>query len=286
MYVFMSNKMDMTYNIPLKTLGTRAARLFMDIHERRRATFTVRDVQEIVGGTADAARSLIYKARRRGLVTQLKPGLYNLVPFELGRATQHVGDPYLIARDAMAGASYFLSFATALELHRMTTQPSLVIFVSSPRRMRAQTIGSYQYRFVLVPEPMIFGIAQHWVTKDQAVAVSDVERTIIDGLREPAYVGGITEVAKGLWMKREKLSVERLIDYARRLRIGAVDRRLGFLLEHYGLADKLALDPLHAGLTNTYHRFDPTLPAEGVHTARWRLRLNVTPEELDAVRLG
>jgi predicted transcriptional regulator of viral defense system len=111
------------------------------------------------------------------------------------------------------GAPYFLSFATAFELHRMTTQPSLVIYVSSPRRMRAQAIGKYQYRFVLVPKRILFGLAQHWVTKDQAVAVSDVERTILDGLREPAYVGGITEVAKGLWMKREKLSVERLIDY-------------------------------------------------------------------------
>jgi predicted transcriptional regulator of viral defense system len=152
--------------------------------------------------------------------------------------------------------------------------------------MRAQTIGSYQYRFVLVPERMMFGLAQHWVTKDQAVAVSDVERTIIDGLREPAYVGGITEVAKGMWMKREKLSIERLIGYARRLRIGAVDRRLGFLLEHYGLADKSTLDTLNASLTNTYQRLDPTLPAEGVHTARWRLRLNVTAEELDALRVG
>src|SRR3990172_5174641 len=260
----------MNYNEPFKTLGTRAARLITELHERRRATFTVRDVQEILGGTANAARSLIYKARRRGLVTQLKPGLYNLVPFELGRATQHVGDPHLIARDAVGGVPYFLSFATAFELHRMTTQPSLVIYVSSPRRMRAQTIGKYQYRFVLVPKRMMFGLAQHWVTKDQAVAVSDVERTILDGLREPAHVGGITQVARGLWMKREKLSVEPLLDYARRVRISAVDRRLGFLLELDGLAGKPALDTLHAGLTNTYHRFDPTLPAEGGHTARWR----------------
>ena len=275
----------MDHNEPLKTLGRQAAKVFTELHERRLTTFTVREVQEIVGGTADAARSLIFKARRRGLVTQLKPGLYNLVPFELGRQTSHVGDPYLIARDAMRGVPYFLSFATAFELHRMATQPSLVIFVSSPRRMRAQMIGSYQYRFVFVPESRIFGVTQHWITKDQAAAVSDLERTIIDGLRYPAYVGGVTEVAKGLWMKRDKLSIERLIDYARRLGVGAVIRRLGFLLENYELADTATLDGLRAGLSNTYHRFDPVLPDEGVHIARWRLRLNVTPEELNAVRL-
>lgn len=274
------------HNEPTKTLGPRAATLFTELNERRRTTFTVSDVQAITGGTADAARSLIYKARRRGLIAQLKPGLYNLVPFELGRQTHHVSDPYLIARDAVRGAPYFLSFATAFELHRMATQPNLVNFVSSTRRMRAQTIGGYQYQFVFVPETRMFGVAQHWITKDQAVAISDLERTIIDGLRLPAYVGGITEVAKGLWMKRDKLSVEQLIAYARRLGVGAVIRRLGFLLESYQLADAATLDCLRAELSNTYHRFDPVLPDEGVHIARWRLRLNVTREELDAARVG
>ena len=63
-------------------------------------------------------------------------------------------------------------------------------------------------------------------------------------------------------------------------------RRLGYLLEHYGLADAPALEPLRSMLTATYQRLDPLLPAEGAFLSRWRLRLNVTPEELDAVRLG
>ena len=87
-------------------------------------------------------------------------------------------------------------------------------------------------------------------------------------------------------MKRTVLKVDRLMDYAQRLGIGAVVRRLGYLLEHYGLADASALEPLHSMLTATYQRLDPLLPAEGAFLSRWRLRLNVTPEELDAVRLG
>jgi predicted transcriptional regulator of viral defense system len=87
-------------------------------------------------------------------------------------------------------------------------------------------------------------------------------------------------------MKRDVLKVERLVDYARRLGVGAVVRRLGYLLEHYGLANASALEPLHSMLTATYQRLDPLLPAKGVFLSRWRLQLNVTPEELDAVRLG
>jgi predicted transcriptional regulator of viral defense system len=88
-----------------------------------------------------------------------------------------------------------------------------------------------------LPAEQEFGAMKHWIDKERFVMISDMERTIIDGLRHPAFAGGITEVAKGLWMKRDVLKVERLVDYARRLGVGAVVRRLGYLLEHYGLAD-------------------------------------------------
>ena len=66
-------------------------------------------VMPITGLSAAAARNLVHKAKQRGLVTRLKPGLYNLIPFELGRATEHIDSPYLIARE-LAGA--FPTFRT------------------------------------------------------------------------------------------------------------------------------------------------------------------------------
>jgi predicted transcriptional regulator of viral defense system len=270
----------------MKTLRSRSAHLLTELYERRRPTFTLADVQNITGLSAASARSLVRKARGRGLITRLKPGLYNLVPFELGRATEFVGDPYLIVREVVGGAPYFLSHGTAFELHRMVTQPQFSITVSCTRRIRTQTIGGYEYRFILVTPERVFGLMQHWVTKDQAVTVSDGERTIIDGLQRPALVGGITEVAKGLWMKRDTLGIVRLVDYAVRLNVGAVFRRLGYLLELYCLADEEQLRPLQDKLTATYQTLDPLVPADGHFLARWRLRLNITAEELNAVRLG
>jgi predicted transcriptional regulator of viral defense system len=219
-------------------------------------------------------------------MTRLKPGLYNLVPFDLGRATEHIESPYLIARELAGAAPYFLSHGTALELHRMVTQPTFTVYVSCTRRVRPQTVGGYDFRFVHITAEQEFGVMKHWVDKERFVLISDMERTIIDCLRHPAFAGGVTEVAKGLWMKRDVLKVERLVSYARHLGVGAVVRRLGYLLEHYGVADAEALEPLRAMLTATYQRLDPLLPAEGAFLSRWRLQLNVTPEELNAVRLG
>ena len=113
--------------------------------------------------------------------------------------------------------------------------------------------------------------------------MSDLERTIIDGLKQPEHCGGLTEVAKGLWMRREDVKVDRLVQYAKRIGVGAVVRRLGFLLETYEMAAPPDLDRVRAGLTATYVRLDPVLPAEGKRLRRWRLQLNVDPQELRAV---
>ena len=278
--------MIVKYHSKTKTLGPRAAQLFTELHELRRTTFNLADVGAITGLAPAAARNLVHKAGLRGLVTRLKPGLYNLVPFELGRATEHVDSPYLIARELAGPAPYFLSHGTALELHRMVTQPNFTVYVSCTRRVRPQVVGGYDFRFVHITAEQGFGTMKHWIDKERFVMISDMERTIIDGLRHPAYAGGITEVAKGLWMKRVELKIDRLITYATRLGSGAVVRRLGYLLEHYGLAGAPALEPLRGMLTATYQRLDPLLPANGAFLSRWRLQLNVAADELDAVKLG
>jgi predicted transcriptional regulator of viral defense system len=41
---------------------------------------------------------------------------------------------------------------------------------------------------------------------------------------------------------------------------------------------------LRSTLTDTYVPLDPSLPKEGSHLAKWRLRLNIPPEELLAAR--
>ncbi|MHB1938906.1 MAG: type IV toxin-antitoxin system AbiEi family antitoxin domain-containing protein [Acidobacteriaceae bacterium] len=68
--------MSAKYHLQPKTPGPRAAQLVTELNELRRSTFTVTDVKSITG-LAAAARNLVHKAQQRGLVTRLKPGLYN-----------------------------------------------------------------------------------------------------------------------------------------------------------------------------------------------------------------
>ena len=267
----------------LKTLGPQAASLVTALHERSRTLFTLEDVATITGLGEASARSFIRKLVNRGVAARLKSGLFVLVPFELGREREYVGHPLLVAKALAGGRDYYLSHGTAMEIHQMVTQPRLVVYVTTPRAIRRQTIGGTEFRFVRCQLRHVFGIVPHWVTKQETVQVSDLERTVIDGLHRPEYCGGLTEVAKGLWIQREKIQTAKLVEYALRLGVGAVIRRLGFLLELFEIGTPEAVRALQRRLTATYVALDPVLPAEGKYLRRWRLRLNVGPEELRAV---
>lgn len=267
----------------LKTLGPQAASLVTLLHERNRTLFTLEDVIAITGLSEVSARSFVRKLVNRGVASRLKPGLFVLVPFELGREREYVGDPLLVARALAGGREYYLSHGTAMEIHQMVTQPRLVVYVTTPGPIRPRTIGGTEFRFVRCQRRHLFGTTEHWVTKQETVRVSDLERTVIDGLRHPEYCGGLTEVAKGHWIQREKVEVPKLVDYALRLDVGAVIRRLGFLLELYELGNVEAIERLQHRLTPTYVSLDPALPSEGNYLRRWRLRLNVDPDELRTV---
>lgn len=274
----------MRKNYQLKTLGPQAANLVTTLHEKRRTIFSIRDVKEITGLAPKSARNFAATLVQRGIATRLKAGLFILVPFELGREREYLGNPYLIARELADGHPYFLSHASAMEVHGMVTQPQLVVYLTTPRAVRSRTILGTEFRFVRCKPEHLFGTVDQWVDKTEKVVASDPERTVIDGLKQPEYCGGFSEVAKGFWMRRGDLDIDRLVSYALRLDVGAVVRRLGFLLEVCGIDAPADLERLHARLTGTYHLLDPTLPAEGRHLARWRIRVNVSPEEIETLR--
>jgi len=265
---------------PLKTLGAQAAHLLVELHERGMTLFSHADVEEITQLQAKSARNFVASLVQRGVVTRLKPGLFILVPFELGREREYLGSPYVVARELAGGADYFVSHASAMDLHRMVTQPQLVVYATTTLAIRPRVVLGTEFRFVRCKPEHLYGVTEHWVTKTEKVRVSDLERTIIDGLKQSVYCGGFTEVAKGFWMRRDDINHSKLVDYAIRLDVGTVIRRLGFMLETLEVDAPHELERLQQKLTATYAILDPLLPDEGEFMARWRLRLNVGLDEI------
>jgi predicted transcriptional regulator of viral defense system len=131
-----------------KTVGSRSARLLAGLYDRAQTTFTLAEAQAIAGLTAGSTRSLLHKSIQRGLVTRLKSGLFTLVPQELGSETEFSGNPYLAARALVGETPYYLSHATAMEFHRIVSQPRLGIFISTSKRMVDRVMHSTEYQFI------------------------------------------------------------------------------------------------------------------------------------------
>jgi predicted transcriptional regulator of viral defense system len=275
--------MNSKYNKSNKTLGPRAAHLTTTLYEEKRAIFRLKDVQRILNLDQRSSTNFVRTLVNRGLVTRLKSGLFIMVPPELGKEREYVGNPLVLAREIVNGQGYYLSHGTAMEIHGMLTQPQLVVYVTTLKPRKPLRVGGIDFRFIHSQKKFFFGLTDHWATKQERVRISDLERTVIDGLRQPEYCGGLTEVAKGLWMREQEIKTSRLIMHAMTMRKGAVIRRLGYILELYRIGAPEDWELLRAHLTDTYVQLDPLLPPAGKFLRRWRLQLNVTEEELLSV---
>ena len=271
--------MKLEHNIQ-KTLGSKAAALLAALYEEKHSIFRLKDVRKILNVGKPSATNFVRKLVNRGIASRLKPGLFILVPFELGKEREYLGEPLLVAQEIVGSKGYYFSHGAAMQIHQMLTQPQLLVYASVLKPRRPVHVLGAEFQFIHTPKKYFFGITDHWATKESKVKVSDLEKTVIDGLRQPEYCGGLSEVAKGLWMRHQDMNPARLIEYAKKTGIGAVIRRLGLLMELYKIGAAQDLEALQNTLTETYMRLDPRLPAEGKFLRRWRLQLNVSQEEL------
>jgi len=263
-----------------KTLGPKTSRLFSSLHDEGSTVFDLKKAARLMGVSRAQAAVILHAAAKRGLVTPVKRGLYNLVPFELGSTTFHLEDRYVLVRESLGDMPYFLSHASALDIHHLATQPNFDVYVTSTRRRKNINLGGAMVHFVWAPPERFFGY-QTMNVGNAHLIVSDLERTLVDGVALPAYCGGLVEVAKAFFIAKTRLDSAKLMQCAKDLKKWAVLRRTGFLMELFSLADKATLDDLSRTLPAGYVRLDPQLPADGARNAKWGLVLNASREQLE-----
>jgi predicted transcriptional regulator of viral defense system len=263
-----------------KTLGPKTSLLFTKLHDQDRLVFDLNTAARLMEVDRTHAAGILHAAAKRGLITPIRRGLYNLVPFEMGSVDFHLTNRYAIVAASMEGKPYYLSHVSALDLHGLVTQPSFDVYVSTPHRLPTRNLGGARVHFITTRNAQFFGFAPHDLGNNHQVFASDLERALIDGFARPDYCSGMVEVAKAVFMAKSRANFDKLVDYAHRMKIAAIIRRLGFVLETLGLADETLIAKLKAGLPLGAVKLDPQLPIVGIHNAKWGLRLNVSAEEI------
>jgi len=265
-----------------KTLGPASAELLLRLSADGKTIFSVADARAITDKTYKATAALLGKLVRKRWLVRLVPGKYLIVPLEAGLESIPMADRYVIAREVLDPLPCYISHYSAMELHQMTTQPVNTVTVTVPRQRTSRIIAGVEYRFVYANPRSFWGWGPIWVTDQEQVQVSDLEKTLLDCAARPSLCGGLGELGKGLWLRKNDLDESRLVAYVQRLDHKAAAKRISFLLETYSLGRPETIAALQSLVNPRYALLDPTLPDEGPYRARWRLRINLDPEELKA----
>lgn len=232
----------------------------------------IEDAMQALKLTRTQAAKTLSKWASQGWLRRVGPGAYLPVPLELLDADQVVQDPWILVPVLFEPA--YVGGRTAAEHWDLTEQIFRDIVVFTGRAVRHATIERQKAVFTLrhVDKTLIFGTKTVWRGQTR-IAVSDVHRTIIDMIDDPAIGGGIQHVADCLaaYFRRPDRDDTLLLTYADRLGNGAVFKRLGFLAEPEKSADALVA-ACRERLTKGHTKLDPALDNKRLVT-RWRLRV-------------
>jgi len=265
----------------LKTLGPTEIRLISSLYQQNKTIFKIKDVKSALNIDEKIAGNIVSRLNPKGILTRIKQGLYSIVPFEFGNEKTFVPNVFLTAREIMAEQEYYLAYASALAIHEMTTQPQMTAYICVQKTKRPQNISGNSFKFVCTKKDFFFGIDDHWISNQERIKVSDGEKTIIDCLNHPQYCGGITEAARALYMKRDIINADKIVNYALRMNKGSICSRLGYLMELFEITEEKTRSKLKEHLNSSYVLLDPMLPKkDGKYNNDWMMYLNITREEL------
>ena len=262
-------------------VGIELVRLLAYEGDRIFTTGRARELAPRVGLKDSYLGEALYHLRRNDWIVPLRRGLYALSSTVPGVSEAHEFEIAMALVDPAA-----VSHWSALHYHGLTEQVPREIFVltttesSVPRIRRAEArlplggypVGDVTYRFVQVRPERFFGTQKMWIG-DARVSVTDVERTLLDGLAMPQYCGDFAEVLHAFQLGMDRLDLERITDYAALLDTATV-KRLGWVLEYHG-ADSSRIDQLASLPVRGYRMLDPTGPRRGPCNDRWMVQENL-----------
>lgn len=228
------------------------------------------DVVQLFDLDRSSAAKTLARWTKQGWLRRVERGVYVPAALDTLDSPHVLDDPWVLVPSLFSPA--YVGGRTAAEYWDLTEQLFNDIVIMTGQSVREKTQQRHGATFTVkhIAAEKMFGTKAVWRGRSK-VLVSDLERTIIDMLDDPALGGGIQHVADclGEYFRRDDRNDQRLIDHADQLGNGAVFKRLGFLLEGEEGAVWLAKE-CRARLTQGNAKLDPALDCTRLVT-RWRL---------------
>ena len=236
-------------------------------------TFSLAFARQVLGHTKDnPTPQFLERLQSKGWIRRIRRGRFAVVPLSSGEDRSPQLHEFVVAMELVSPA--VIAYWSALNHHGMTEQLPRTVFVATDHPVRRQPgeVLGVTYKIVSLRPDKVFGVIKDWID-ETPFSVTDREKTIIDGLDLPQYIGGVSEIAKALTDSWRMLDEKKLRNYAAKIGNSAVAKRLGLMMETLGLGDVQELRaaiPLAPG----FSPLDPTMPKRGKYNRRWGLLVN------------
>lgn len=185
----------------------------------KKPVFRIEDVNQYYNNI-DSARSAVKRLMRVGMAVKIRNNMYTCISGETGLP---VANRFQIA-SSITPTSY-VSHHTAMEYHGITDQVLCDVYVSSETSFRDFEFNGYTYHYVVSKSTKGIDKPAH----SGGIAVTDLERTLIDSIKDMDKIAGMEEVRQDIESIR-RVQEERLLKYMELYRSQFLYQKMGYLL--------------------------------------------------------
>jgi len=251
----------------VKNLFDYKALILRIIADNELTVFNIEDIITLSGKDYSKIKYAISALMADGQIYRVQTALYCVRNFQ---------NSYVIA-NAMQKNS-LIAYWSALNLHGLTEQIANMIFSQSNSLKIDKTVFNVCYKFVKVKQEKIFGVTQMGYGNEM-FRVTDVEKTLLDCFDLPQYSGGYPELIRAFYSA--KMSSIRLLEYGLKMNNLSILKRMAFLSELFQMKGFTRFQQeVLKRINQKYTLIDPFGENDGEFISKWRVRLNISREDL------
>lgn len=237
------------------------------LDENEMDIFTLEDVKELVGDASEDINEIIENLVHKKILSRIERGKYCRANFR----DEKVIGCFLVPDGAVA-------YWSALNLHGLTEQFPNTVFIQTINIKKGKSVFGVSYQFVKIKEEKRTGIETKGFGNHK-YKLTDKEKTIVDCFDLPQYSGGYPELIRAY--DQTNIEQDKLIQYCKAIGNISVVKRLAFLTEFLQKPKMTRFLKYAQGEVNPrYILLDPFGEEKGAFNNKWKLRLNITEEEL------
>lgn len=188
--------------------------------------FSFLDIEKMAGNK-NTARSLVNAYNKKGYIQSVRRNLYVAISLE---TKQPVVNKFVIASHVTD--SSYISHHTAFEYYGMANQVFYEIYTSSKTEFRSFEFDGLSYK--CIQSKMDDGIDK----TNNGVRVTDIERTVVDSIKDFEKIAGLGELLRCLDMITY-LDTNKLKKYLEAYNSQILYQKIGYILGHFKTAMKL-----------------------------------------------